>query len=159
MTYEAELARQTDYRNSPMAFALSYLNLGAGLARGPTSAGVKFEHLDSNGRRGFETPLAFFQAWSDIFFTTPSGGITDRSLRAATSVPIGARTGPLKLQAVAHDFADSAGSQRYGSELDLAAGVRMTPRINAEMRAAIFDGVQAGFADRTKIWLTLEARS
>lgn len=56
-TYEAEYARQSDYRNSPTAFDLDYLDLGVGLKSGVRAASLGLERLDGDGRRGFQTPL------------------------------------------------------------------------------------------------------
>lgn len=58
----------------------------------------------------------------------------------------------------AHDFTDDDGSRRYGREVDLVASVPPTEILTAEVRAAVFDGARPGFADRHKVWLTLEAK-
>jgi hypothetical protein len=160
-TYEAEFARQSDYRNSPTTFDLDYLDVGVGLKAGARAASLGFERLDGNGRRGFQTPLATlhaFQGWADVFLTTPVHGVRDFNLRASTSFkPQGWRS-PVKLQAAVHDFADADGGQDYGREIDALVSMPLTPHITGELKAAAFDGATAAFADRTKIWLTLEAR-
>jgi hypothetical protein len=161
LTYEAEFARQTDYRNSPGDFRLDYLDLGLGL-KGPAHwASLGLQRLDGDGRRGFVTPLATlhaFQGWADVFLATPAGGVRDLALQAGTTLKLGPRQTPLKLQAAAHDFTDDDGSQRYGRELDLLAGAPITRRLSAELKAAFFDGARPAFADRTKLWATLEYR-
>lgn len=161
MTYEAEFARQTDHRNSPTDFTLDYLDLGVGL-KGPVHwATVGFERLDGDGRRGFQTPLATlfaYQGWADVFLATPPGGVRDLNLRAGTTIEMGPKPLPVKLQATAHDFADDDGSRRYGREVDLMASVPLTKILSAEVRAAFFEGARPGFADRHKVWLTLEAK-
>ncbi len=161
VTYEAEFAHQTDYGASPTDFELGYLNVGAGL-KGPVHwASAGFERLDGDGRRGFQTPLATlfaYQGWADIFLTTPPRGVRDLNLRAGTTVRVGPKSLPMKFQVAAHDFTDEDGSRRYGREIDLMAGVPLTKLLSAEVRAAIFDGARVGFADRHKVWLTLEAR-
>ena len=161
VTYEAEAARQTDYRNSPTRFELGYLNFVAGLKSGPRWVTLGVERLDGDGRRGFQTPLATlfaYQGWADVFLSTPSTGVRDINLGGGTTIPLGPKATPLKLQAVAHDFADDDGSRRYGRELDLLAAVPINKLLTAELRAALFDGARPGFADRHKVWLTLEAR-
>jgi hypothetical protein len=161
LTYEAEAARQTDYRNSPTRFDLGYLDVGAGLKSGPRWVTVAVERLDGDGRRGFQTPLATlfaYQGWDDVFLSTPSTGVRDLSLGGGTTVPLGPKATPLKLQAVAHDFTDDDGSRRYGREIDLLAAVPINKVVSAELRTAFFDGARPGFADRHKVWLTLEAR-
>lgn len=161
MTYEAEFARQTDYRNSPTDFTLDYLDLGVGL-KGPVHwATVGFERLDGDGRRGLQTPLATlfaYQGWADVFLATPAGGVRDLNLRAGTTLKMGPKAAPVKLQAAAHDFTDDDGSRRYGREVDLMASVPLTKILTAEVRAAFFEGARPGFADRHKVWLTLEAK-
>lgn len=161
LAYEAELAHQSDYRNSPTDFDLGYLNLGVGLKRPQQWITVGYERLDGDGRRGFQTPLATlfaYQGWADAFLTTPPGGVRDLNLRAGATVKLGPKATPLKLQVAAHDFTDDDGSRRYGREVDLLAGVPLTKLLSAEVRVAVFDGVRPGFADRQKVWLTLEAK-
>jgi hypothetical protein len=160
-TYEAEYARQSDYRNSPAPFDLDYLDLGVGLKSGARSASLGLERLDGDGRRGFQTPLATlhaFQGWADVFLTTPVHGVRDLNLRASTSFkPQGWRS-PVKLQAAVHDFADADGGQDYGREIDALISTPLTPHLTAELKAAAFDGATPAFTDRTKVWLTLEAK-
>lgn len=161
LTYEAEVARQTDYRNSPTSFDLGYLELGAGL-KGPVHwASVGVERLDGDGRRGFQTPLATlfaYQGWADVFLTTPPAGVRDLNLSVGTTVKVGPGARPVKFQAAAHDFTDDDGSRRCGRELDLLAAVPLNRLLTAEVRTAVFDGARPGFADRHKVWLTLEAK-
>lgn len=160
-TYEAEYARQTDYRNSPTAFDLDYLDLGIGLKSGARAASLGLERLDGDGRRGFQTPLATlhaFQGWADVFLTTPANGVRDLNLRASTSFKPQGWQGPVKLQAALHDFADADGGRRYGREVDALVSTPLTPHLTAELKGAVFDGATRAFADRTKVWVTLEAK-
>lgn len=161
LTYEAEYAHQSDHGNSPLDFDLSYLALGVGLKRQAQWVTVGFERLDGDGRRGFQTPLATlfaYQGWADVFLTTPPGGVRDLNVRAGATVKLGPKSLPVKLQAAAHDFTDDDGSHRYGREFDLLAAVPINKILSAEVRAAVFDGARPGFADRHKVWLTLEAK-
>lgn len=161
LTYEVEYARQTDWRNSPTNFDLDYLDLGVGLRSGPHWGSLGFERLDGDGKRGFQTPLATlhaFQGWADVFLTTPARGVRDLNLRAGTSVAARGWRSPVKLQAAVHDFADAGGGRRYGHEIDALASTPLTPNLTAEIKAAAFDGVGGAFADRTKVWVTLEAK-
>jgi hypothetical protein len=161
VTYEAEAARQSAYRNSPTRFEFGYLDLSAGLKSGPRWATLGVECLDGDGRRGFQTPLATlfaYQGWADVFLSTPSTGVRDFNLGGGTAMPLGPKALPLKLQAVAHDFTDDDGSRRYGRELDLLAAIPINKVLSAELRTAFFDGARPGFADRHKVWLTFEAR-
>lgn len=161
VSYEAEFAQQTDYRNSPTDFSLGYLALGAGLKGASHWASVGYERLDGDGRRGFQTPFATlfaYQGWADVFLATPLGGVRDLNLRAGATLKLGPKGVPLTLQGAAHDFADEDGSRRYGREVDLLASVPLNKILTAEIRAAVFDGAPPGFADRHKLWLTLEAK-
>jgi hypothetical protein len=161
VTYEAEVARQSDYRNSPDDFSLGYLDLGLGLKAPAAWASVGVERLDGNGRRGFATPLATlhaFQGWADVFLATPPGGVRDLSLNAGGTVRLAPKAPSLKLQVAAHEFTDDDGSRRYGRELDLLASAALTPNLSTEVKAAVFDGARGGPADRVKLWVTLEYR-
>jgi hypothetical protein len=161
VTYEAEFAHQTGYRNSPADFSLNYLDLGLGLKGPATWASVGLERLDGDGRRGFATPLATlhaFQGWADVFLTTPPGGVRDLSLNAGRTVRLAGKAPPLKLHVAAHEFTDDDGSRRYGRELDLLAAAALTPKLSTEVKAALFAGARAGPADRTKLWVTLAYR-
>jgi hypothetical protein len=158
-TYEAEYARQTDYRNSPTSFDLDYLALSGGVKSATRWASVGVERLDGDGARGFATPLATlhaFQGWADVFLTTPPAGVRDINLRAGLTIDAGV---PLRLQAAAHDFADADGSTGYGRELDLLLAAPINKSLAAEAKAALFDSRHPAFADRTKVWLTLELKN
>ena len=159
VTYEAEYARQTEHRNNPADFELDYVALSAGLKAAAPWASVGYERLEGNGSRGFATPLATlhaFQGWADVFLTTPPAGVRDLNLRAGTTLKLGPKALPVRLQAAVHDFAEDDGSDRYGRELDLLAAAPVTKALTAEVKAAFFDGDRPGFADRSKVWVTLE---
>jgi hypothetical protein len=161
VTYEVEYARQSDYRNSPTSFDLDYLDLGAGLKGAASWASVGYEQLSGDGRRGFQTPLATlhaFQGWADVFLTTPANGVRDLNLRAGTSLPPAVLGRPVKLQMAAHEFRAAHGAGRYGRELDALASAPLSPHLTAEIKAAVFDGAVPAFADRSKLWLTLELK-
>lgn len=162
-TWEAEYARQTDYGDNPANFDLDYLALSAGLKTNTNSrwARVGLERLDGNGARGFTTPLAtlhVFQGWADVFLTTPAAGIQDRNLRVGATFKLGQTGKPVTFSAAAHDFTDADGSNRYGREFDLVASAPISKTVSAEIKAARFNGDRPGFADRTKVWFTLEFR-
>jgi hypothetical protein len=160
VTYEAEYARQTDYGNAPTEFDLDYLAIAAGVKKGPHTLALSLEQLDGDGRRGFQTPLATlhaFQGFADVFLTTPVRGVRDLNLRAATSFP-GPHGKPVRLTAAAHDFDAANGGADYGTELDVALSTPLTPHLSAELKAASFQGESPLFADRTKIWTSLELK-
>jgi hypothetical protein len=158
-TWEVEYARQSEYGANPVDFDLDYLALAAGLKKGAGSVSVGLERLDGNGVRGFSTPLATlhaFQGWADVFLATPADGVLDLNLRGATTIPVGTRK--VKLAAVMHDFSDADGGQGFGREFDAAVSTPLTPHLSFEVKAAWFNGELPAFADRTKIWFTLELK-
>jgi len=160
-TYEVEYARQSEYGGNPADFDLDYLALAGGLKKDARAIAIGLERLDGNGSRGFGTPLASlhpFQGWADVFGVTPAAGVRDFNLRASTTVKPGLLPKPLKVQVALHDFADADGSLDYGQEFDLLFSTPLTPHVNAELKAAVFDGDLPAFADRTKVWMTIEVK-
>ena len=158
--YEAEYAVQTDHGSAPAEFDLSYLALALGARQGASSVLVGLERLDGDGVRGFQTPLATlhaFQGWADVFLTTPATGLRDINVRAATSWD-GPHGKPVRLQVAAHDFADADGSTGFGQEIDVALSTPINAHLSAELKAARFTGDRPAFADRTKMWMTLELK-
>ena len=159
LTWEVEYARQGDYGSNPVDFDLDYLALTAGLKADSRYITLGLERLEGDGARGFGTPLAtlhVFQGWADVFLATPARGVKDINLRAGTTVPLGGRK--LKLAAAVHDFSDADGGLDYGSEIDASASLPLTPRLSFEVKAARFNGNLPAFADRTKVWVTLELK-
>ncbi len=159
LTWEVEYASQGDYGSNPARFDLDYVALAAGLKKDSRYITVGLERLDGNGVRGFGTPLATlhaFQGWADVFLATPARGVKDVNLRVGATVPVGTRK--LKLAAAAHDFTDADGGLDYGSEIDASASLPLTPKLSFEMKAARFNGDTPAFADRTKVWITLELK-
>jgi len=160
-TYEFEYARQREYRNNPARFELDYVDVSAGVRTASTAVWGSLERLGGDGSRGFSTPLAslhVFQGWADVFLTTPPNGVRDLNLRAATTIKPAGPLKSLRIQAAAHDFAAAKGGVHYGREFDVVLTAPIGPRFTAEAKAARFDGDAPGFADRTKVWLTLEFR-
>ena len=159
VTYEAEYARQTDYRNNPASFDLNYIDLGLGVKTKGPWASLGFERLDGDGHHGFQTPLATlhpFQGWADVLLTNPVKGVRDLNLRAGTVWKPAFAPKGVKLQMAAHSFTNADGGSTYGREIDALVSTSLSARLTAEAKAAHFDGGSPAFADRDKIWLTLE---
>jgi len=157
VTWDVEYARQAEYGGNPVDFDLDYLALSGGLKTETRYASIGFERLDGDGARGFGTPLATlhaYQGWADLFLATPAAGLRDLNVKAGITVPVGARK--LKLAAAIHDFTDADGALDYGREFDASASMALTPALSLELKAARFDGDLPAFADRTKVWVTLE---
>lgn len=158
--YALEYATQRDYGNAPLDFDLDYVELTGGLKKGPHQATVSLEQLDGDGRRGFQTPLATlhaFQGFADVFLTTPADGVRDLNLRASTTFD-GPHGKPVRLAAAVHDFDAADGGRDFGRELDVGASTPITKHLTGEIKAAVFEGEAAGFADRVKIWTSLELK-
>ncbi|WP_375429663.1 hypothetical protein [uncultured Sphingomonas sp.] len=158
-TYAAEYAHQKDYGHAPRRFGLDYLMLEGGLKGANWSLTTGLERLGGDGRTGFLTPLASFhgfQGWSDAITNTPPDGLLDLHLRATArwqGAPIG---DGLRFAAGTYRFARPNGGRQYGREIDASVASTLTDHLTVELKAALFDGVDAAFADRSKIWLTGE---
>ncbi len=55
-------------------------------------------------------------------------------------------------------MADDGGEVDFGSEFDASVRFGLSEHVSFEAKAAAFDGEDPRFADRTKLWLTLEYR-
>jgi hypothetical protein len=84
--YRGELAYQTDYAGSPLAYGAEYYNLEASATIQAVSFGAGYEVLgtDSNdagvGSASFRTPLMTahpFNGWANVFTTIPPKGLRD----------------------------------------------------------------------------------
>ncbi len=160
LTYDVEYARQSDYAGNPARYTVDYLATALGLRRGASSVSIGVERLDGNGAVAFQMPLATlhaFQGWADVFLTTPGAGVRDLNLRASTILPFPPGARAVRLTAAAHDFASADGDVAYGREIDFLVSAPIVRRVTAEMAAAFFDG-RGAFADRTKVWVTLDYR-
>ena len=156
-----EVAQQRDYRGNSADFDLSYQHAEFGLRRGPWSVTVGGERLEGDDTRGFSTPLATlhaFQGWADVFLTTPPDGVRDLYAGASYSTTPWSDTQPLTLAVTYHDFADDDGSTAFGREWDASARFTINEHVSIEAKAAMFDGGDARFSDRSKFWLALEYR-
>lgn len=159
--YAIEYARQSDYGANPARFDLDYGLASAGLKHGPVTGTLALERLDGDGSQAFQTPLATlhaFQGWADVFLTTPKNGLRDVSATVSYAVahpPVGRNA---VLTASWRDFHDADGSTRYGRELDLSARLVLDTHWAVEVKGALFDGTQAAFPDRDKVWTALEYR-
>ena len=56
----------------------------------------------------------------------------------------------------ARDIHDAGGDVRYGREFDASARLVVDARWAVEAKLARFDGDRPAFADRTKVWVSLE---
>lgn len=154
-----EAAKQSDYGNAPTSFDLGYQTAELVARRGDWSATFGGERLEGNGARGFSTPLATlhaFQGWADVFVNTPPDGVRDLYAGVAYNTRPWPAAQPVALTLTAHNFTDDGGHGDFGNEFDAAARFTLTPHVFVELAAAAFDGEDARFADRDKVWVSFE---
>lgn len=154
-----EAAQQSDYGNAPTRFDLGYQSAELVVRRGDWSATLGGERLEGDGARGFSTPLATlhaFQGWADVFVNTPPDGVRDLYAGVSYNTRPWPASQPVALTLVGHDFTDDHGGADFGNELDASARFTITSHLAFEVAAAAFDGRDARFADRDKLWVSLE---
>tara|TARA_Y100001933_G_scaffold182115_1_gene180591 strand:- start:6045 stop:7253 length:1209 start_codon:yes stop_codon:yes gene_type:complete len=149
---EATIARQTDYADNPQDYQAWYgrVEAAANIRRMTVTAGVEVLGSDA-GTAAFRTPLATlhkFQGWADKFLNTPAAGIEDVYFGLA------GRWDRLTASVVYHELDSEQGDVDYGSEVDVALGYSLSPRVSAQLKASDYDS--DGFAtDTRKLWLTV----
>jgi hypothetical protein len=156
-----ETAQQSNYGNAPTRFDLGYQSAELVVRRGDWSGTLGGERLQGNGVRGFSTPLATlhaFQGWADVFVNTPPDGVRDLYVGASYNMRPWPGAQSVALTFVAHNFTDDGGGADFGDEFDASARLTLTPHVAVEVAAAAFDGRDARFADRNKLWVSLEYR-
>lgn len=156
-----EAATQSDYANAPTNFNLGYQLAEAGVRHGQWGVTLGGERLEGNDARGFSTPLATlhaFQGWADVFVNTPADGVRDLYLTTTYNTRPWPAAQPVAFTLSAHSFADDSGSRDFGSELDASARFTLSPHAAIEVAAATFNGDDPRFADRDKLWVSLEYR-
>ena len=122
------------------------------LKSGPATYTVGYEVLGSDrGAASFRTPTATlhkFQGWADKFLATPSSGVKDFYLKAATSV------GRVALAIALHDFKEAEGGADYGREVDMQVSWRLGQRFGLLFKLAQYDAATHA-TDTTKAWLVV----
>ena len=127
--YRLEYARQTDYGNQPIDYAVNYVRVAPGLSWGGFTTTLIYELLGSdNGVAAFQTPLAtghIFNGFADVFLNTPPKGLQDyfvdvRYKVAKTDGRFGFLSGMLMIGQY-HEFRSDVGNINYGSEFDFYA--------------------------------------
>ncbi|MEM8498137.1 MAG: alginate export family protein [Pseudomonadota bacterium] len=147
--YHLEYARQSAYKGSSISSALSYLHtkLTADINRVKLTLG--YENLGSSNNRAFQTPLATghaFNGWSDRFLATPVNGLQDQY------VGLGSTMLGVKVLARHHRFRSDAGSQDYGSELNVLVKKAFNNGINVGLKLARYSA-KTHSVDADKFWL------
>ncbi len=156
-----EAATQSDYRSNSADFELGYQHAEFVVRRDRWTVNAGGERLEGNGARGFSTPLASlhpFQGWADVFNATPADGVRDLYAGVSYATQPWPAAQPVTFTLVGHDFTDDGGRVDFGSEWDASARFTLSERVSLETKAAVFDGDDPRFADRTKLWFALEYR-
>ncbi len=159
LRYEVEYANQKDVGNNPASYSADYVHLVAAAVVGIFDFGVGWELLSGDDNtvlnEAFRTPLATlhrWNGWADQFLTTPADGLSD------THFTFKMTPGRFIVDARYHIFDADAGSDKYGTELDLRVGYKFTDRFRGDLYFADFNGkdnpgIRNDFADVTKFWV------
>jgi hypothetical protein len=99
-----------------------------------------------------------FQGWADVFNATPADGVRDLYAGVSYATQPWPAEQPVTFTLVGHDFTDDGGRVDFGSEWDASARFTLSERVSLETKAAVFDGDDPRFADRSKFWFALEYR-
>ena len=161
LAWTVEYARQDEAgaRTAPLDADYRRLEAGVGTAKAGVTSGIEILSGErgtfaATGNPAFQTPLATlhrFQGWADKFLTTPSAGIEDFYVGLRFTVA------GWNCEAIWHDFSAMAGSQRYGSEIDLALSRRFAGRYEFLAKFADYsaDGLHT---DTRKLWLQVNVK-
>lgn len=127
--YRFEYARQTNYGNQPIDYAVNYARIAPGLSWGGFTTTLIYELLGSDdGIAAFQTPLAtghIFNGFADIFLVTPVTGLQDYYVELKYKAPkiegsLGFLNGLLMIGQY-HEFRSDVDDLDYGSEFDFYA--------------------------------------
>lgn len=158
LTWEASLADQ-EAQEPSSGESLYYAMASVGGRLGDVSLTARYEALEGDGTRAFETPygmLHIFQGDADVFLRTPADGIVDRSVRLNWQIGSWDWLRGLRFSAKYHHFEAERISTDYGDEIDLAlSGVISSTRWSIEY--ARYNATGFG-ADTERLWLTVSRR-
>lgn len=158
--YAFEYATQSDYGRNAGNFDLNYSLIEAGVGAHGFKVLAGIEALDGDGVRGFSTPLATlhrFQGYADVFLNTPANGIVDTYGTLAYETKLqdfGPVTGVMAAVTY-HEYDAERGNASFGSETDIEFVARFGDHWSAGIKYATYDG-DGGFADRDKLWLSVD---
>jgi len=150
--YKIEYATQTS-DSGATEFDADYLALEGSMAISGVTAKIGYESLGSDsGNYGFSTPLATghkFNGFADLFLTTPTEGLVDIYVTAATKLA-GA-----KLVLTYHDFSadeSSATVDDMGSEIDFVFAKKFDKNYSAGLKYASYSAGDIK-VDTDKLWI------
>lgn len=150
--YALEYATQ-DSESGPFDFSADYSLIEGGIGFSGFTIKLGMETLGSDGGLyGFSTPLATlhkFNGWADQFLTTPTTGLVDTYLSAATNL------GDLGLTLVYHDYEadeDSVIVSDLGDEIDFLAALPISDNWSVGAKLALYSAGDAK-VDTDKFWV------
>ena len=155
LNLRAAFARQSDGGDSDLDYDADYYLLEAGTSVAGLGLTAGYEVLAAGDGTGFATPLATlhkFQGWADQFLSTPYDGVEDLYLGVSATL------GPVRLEAVYHDFQAEDSSEDFGSEIDLVASWPVNEHFSTQLKFAGFSSDSDRYTDTDKIWLTLQLK-
>jgi hypothetical protein len=173
VTYNAAVARQTDYRGNSPSYALDYYGGDVTVAYGIATGRLSYEVLEGDGRRGFVAPIGQQHAvlgWADAWSATGGtktfvDGVSDFNVQTVLRPKFkSALAANPQLIVRYHDFAAQRTGDSLAHEWDAEATVALTPRLSLGLQFADFQAVRrpsgrvASPASRTKYMLSLEYR-
>ncbi len=135
LSYQAEIAQQSEYADSSFASDADYVAAELGLSAQGVLLAVGIEQLGGDGVRGFSTPLATghkFNGWADLFLATPANGLNDLYVKT------GYKSGRFAALGFWHGFSADSGNQDYGSEIDLLLSYQFQPRLKGNLKFASY---------------------
>jgi hypothetical protein len=166
ISYEAETAHQTDYKNHPSDYDVSYYNAFSAVGGYGWTFGAGYEVLGGDSANAFQTPLATlhkFNGWADMFLNTPATGLQDARVTVGYKVSgTNSTLDGVQVSVVYHDF---SGEERgdLGREIDFSVGKSFnlpqgaTPfkKMNLLAKFADYKAEDAPYTDTRKAWIQL----
>jgi hypothetical protein len=157
--YHFEYARQTNYGDNPVDYAVDYVRVEQGLSWNGLTTTLIYELLGSdNGVAAFQTPLAtghIFNGFADVFLVTPPTGLQDFYVDARYKVS--AKSGEafsyfdgLLMIAQYHEFRSAVRDLDYGSEFDFYAYLPLRNGVYAQLKYANYQADEF-FTDVEKV--------
>jgi len=155
LLYTGSYVLQQDSGDNPLDFSTDYSLTDISISKRNTGrAGVAIEVLGSDADASFQTPLATlhaFQGWSDLFLSTPAGGLRDLNVYASSGqLPWG-----LSALARHHWFYGDESGNHLGRELNASLGKRISQNLSFLIKYADFRS-NSTLPDTRKIWLQAE---
>ncbi|MBT8445043.1 MAG: alginate export family protein [Gammaproteobacteria bacterium] len=153
--YQAEFARQGDYKDNPNSYDANYVLLDGALSWQTFGFRLMYEVLEGNGQpfTSFLTPLATlhkFNGWADRFLVTPADGLEDFAIEGNVKFLQG------NWRLIYHKFTANKGGADYGDEIDFAASWQIGKRYTVLVKAAFYSADQFAF-DTDKVWFQFTA--